>query len=171
MGDLNIKINIENAIEEALKIGRSGNILKDNYNILFSMLFQKSLPIEVIYNEEKIDKRIDEISNKLPGTIVKSSYYIENEELIIKKGKDGLTIEKEKVKNNIKEAIKSTENKTIKIPVKNEKIEKINIEKIHNEIYKEPQNAYITQNPTKVYAHINGVDFRISIEEANKIIE
>ena len=115
MGDLNIKINIENAIEEALKIGRSGNILKDNYNILFSMLFQKSLPIEVIYNEEKIDKRIDEISNKLPGTIVKSSYYIENEELIIKKGKDGLTIEKEKVKNNIKEAIKSTENKTIKI--------------------------------------------------------
>lgn len=135
------------------------------------MLFQKSLPIEVIYNEEKIDKKIEEISNKLPGTIVKSSYYIENEELIIKKGNDGLTIEKEKMKDSIKEAIKSNESKTIKISVKNEKIEKINIEKIHNEIYKEPQNAYITKNPTKVYAHINGVDFKISIEEANKIIE
>ena len=104
--DLNIQINVENVIEEALKIGRSGNILKDNYNILFSMLFQKSLPIEVLYNEEKIDKRIEEISNKLPGTIVKSSYYIENEELIIKKGNDGLIIEKEKIKNSIKEAIK-----------------------------------------------------------------
>lgn len=135
------------------------------------MLLQKSLPIEVIYNEEKIDKKIEEISNKLPGTIVKSSYYIENEELIIKKGNDGLTIEKEKMKDSIKEAIKSNESKTIKISVKNEKIEKINIEKIHNEIYKEPQNAYITKNPTKVYAHINGVDFKISIEEANKIIE
>ncbi len=171
MEDLNIKINIMNSTAEALKIGRSSNIVKDNYDILFTMLFQKKLNIEIEYDEEKIDKKIEEISNKLPGARVKTSYYIENEELIIKKGNDGLIIEKEKIKSSIKEAIKSTENKTIKIPVENEKIERINIEKIHSEIYKEPQDAYITKNPTKVYAHINGVDFNISIEEANKIIE
>ena len=121
MEDLNIKINIMNSTAEALKIGRSSNIVKDNYDILFTMLFQKKLNIEIEYDEEKIDKKIEEISNKLPGARVKTSYYIENEELIIKKGNDGLIIEKEKIKSSIKEAIKSTENKTIKIPVENEK--------------------------------------------------
>ena len=106
MEDLNIKINIMNSTAEALKIGRSSNIVKDNYDILFAMLFQKKLNIEIEYDEEKIDKKIEEISNKLPGARVKTSYYIENEELIIKKENDGLIIEKEKIKRRIKQAIK-----------------------------------------------------------------
>lgn len=135
------------------------------------MLFQKKLELEIIYDQEKINKKIDEISNKLPGSIVGNNYYIENEELIIKKGKDGIAINKEKMKEYITNAIKNSKNKAIKIPVQDEKIEKIDIEKIHQEIYKEAQDAYITENPTKVYSHINGVDFAVSIEEANNIIK
>lgn len=168
--ELELESNIEKTIEEAFQIGRSGNILKDNYDILFSLLFQRKIEININYNEEKLDKKIEEIGKKLPGTIIDNSYYIEGEELIIKKGQDGIIIEKEKAKDLIYKAIKD-ENKEITIPVKQSKIDKINIEKIHDEIYKEAQDAYITTNPTKVYAHVNGVDFGISIEEAKQILK
>ena len=60
--------------------------------------------------------------------------------------------------------------KDIQIPVKDVEIEDIDIEKIHNEIYKEAKNAYVEENPTKVYSHVDGVDFAISIDEAKEII-
>ena len=169
--ELEPEINIDKKIDEALKIGRSGNILKDNYSILFTLLFQKSIDIDIKYNEQKIDKKINEISKKLPGAVVQTSYYIEKQELIIKKGQSGVAIQNEQFKNLIKSKIKEINKKEINIPIKEIQAEKIDIEKIHKEIYKEAKDAYIEKNPTKVYAHINGVDFGVSIEEAKKIIE
>ena len=168
--EIEINKNIDKVVEQALKIGRSGNIVKDNYDILFTLLFQKKLEVNINYNEEKLNKKIEEISKKLPGTLIENNYYIEKEELIIKRGKDGIIAEKEKTNKLIKEAVKSTE-KNITIPIKQAKIEEIDINKIHNEIFKEPKDAYITTNPTKVYAHINGIDFAISADEINKILQ
>lgn len=168
--EIEMSENIDKVVEKALKIGRSGNIIKDNYDILFTLLFQKKLEVNINYNEEKLDKKIEEISKKLPGTLIENSYYIEGEELIIKKGQDGIIANKEETKKLIKEAVKSVE-KNITIPVKQAKIEEIDINKIHNEIFKEPKDAYIETNPTKVYAHVNGVNFAISVDEINKILQ
>lgn len=169
--EIEVQTNIDKLIEEALKIGRSGNIIKDNYDILFTMLFTKKINVEINYNEEKLNKKIEEISGKLPGSVIETNYYIEQEELIIKKGKPGVIIDKEKLKSEIDKNIKKENNKEIEIPVKNVQIDKIDIEKIHNEIYKEAQDAYITEEPVEVHAHVNGVDFAISIEDAKKIVE
>lgn len=169
--ELEPQANIDKLVEEALKVGRNGNIIIDNYNILFTMLFEKQIDISITYNEKKLDKKIEEISNKLPGAIVETNYYIENDELIIKKGTPGITIEKEKLVDLINKTIKCIDKKEINIPVKNVQIEKIDIEEIYKEIYKEAQDAYIETNPTNVHAHINGVDFAISIDEAKKVLE
>ena len=59
----------------------------------------------------------------------------------------------------------------IELPVQEADPEPINLEKIRKEIYKEPKDAYIEENPFKVYTHVNGVDFDMSMEEAEKIIE
>lgn len=168
--ELDINEDIDKIINDALKIGRSGNILKDNYNILFTMLFHKKLEVNITYDEEKLNQKIEEISKKLPDSVVETNYYIENNELIIKKGTDGVTINKDELKELVKNAVRG-DYKNINIPVVEAKIEEIDIEKIHDEIYKEAQDAYITTNPTKVYAHVNGVDFAISIDEAKKILE
>lgn len=170
IGELKIQTNIDKVIEKSLEVGRSGNIIKDNYDILFSMLFQKKFTMDITYNEEKLDKKIEEINGKLPGAVVETSYYIENEELIIKKGTAGVSVEKDELKKLINKTIKSAE-KIIDIPVKQTEIEGINIEKIHKEIYKEAKDAYIEQNPTKVYSHINGVDFAITIDEAKELLK
>lgn len=168
--EIEISHNIDKLVEKTLKIGRSGNIIKDNYDILFTLLFQKKIELDINYNEEKLDRKIEEISKKLPGTLIENSYYIEGEELIIKKGQDGIVAKKEETKELIKKAVKSSE-KNITIPVKQATVGKIDIDKIHNEIFKEPKDAYIETNKTKVYAHVNGIDFAISVDEINKILQ
>lgn len=168
--ELDINEDIDKIINDALKIGRSGNILKDNYNILFTMLFHKKLEVNITYDEEKLNQKIEEISKKLPDSVVETNYYIENNELIIKKGTDGVTINKDELKELVKNAVRS-DYKNINIPVVEAKIEEIDIEKIHDEIYKEAQDAYITQDPLTVHPNVNGVDFAISLDEAKEILK
>lgn len=65
----------------------------------------------------------------------------------------------------------NSKNNIIELPVREADPEPINLEKIRKEIYKEPKDAYIEENPFKVYTHVNGVDFNITMEEAEKIIQ
>ena len=168
--ELDAKTNINEVLEEAQKVGKSGNIVKDNYELLFTMLFGKRLHIEVTYDDKKLDDKIEEISSKLPEGVVQSSYYIEDENLVIKKGTAGVRVKKEELKEQIKHSIELLENKRIQIPVENAEADEIDIEKIHDEIYKEAKNAYVAGNPAKVYAHVVGVDFNISIEDAKNLL-
>ena len=70
-------MDIDKAVKEACSVGKSGNIIKDNYDILFSMLFQKNIEANIEMNEEKINEKIDEINKKLPNAMEESNYYIE----------------------------------------------------------------------------------------------
>ena len=164
-------INSDELIKKACKIGKSGNIIKDNYEILFTLLFKNKIELNIQLNNEKIDKKIEEINSKLPDALQKSNYYIEEDNLIIKKGKKGIQINSEEFRKRLNETIKKEENRKIIIPVNEITPEEINIEKIYNEIKKDAQNAYISQEPLEVHSHVNGVDFAISLEEAKNILE
>lgn len=170
---IDFKFDLDSAINEAYNIGKNGNIIKNNYSILFTNLFGNRIECKYEYDEESLDKKIDNISSKMPNVVVENSYYIEDEQLIIVKGKEGLAIKKENLKNSIIEEMKNIEEKynVITIPTETVQPGEINLEKIRNEIYKDPKDAYISKNPTTVHPHENGVDFAISIEEAKKIIE
>lgn len=164
-------INSDELIKKACKIGKSGNIIKDNYEILFTLLFKNKIELNIQLNNEKIDKKIEEINSKLPDALQKSNYYIEEDNLIIKKGKKGIQINSEELKKQLNEVIKKEENRKIIIPVNEILPEEINIEKIYNEIKKDAQNAYISQEPLEVHSHVNGVDFAVSLKEAKNILE
>ena len=164
-------INSDELIKKACKIGKSGNNIKDNYEILFTLLIKNKIELNIQLNNEKIDKKIEEINSKLPDALQKSNYYIEEDNLIIKKGKKGIQINSEELKKQLNEVIKKEENRKIIIPVNEILPEEINIEKIYNEIKKDAQNAYISQEPLEVHSHVNGVDFAISLEEAKNILE
>ena len=174
---INAKFDVEKAVNEAYNIGREGNIVVNNYAILFNMIFGNNIECNLNYNEEALNEKISDISSKLPGAVVQHSYYIEGEELIIVKGKEGLRIKtdelKEKILNDMKDI--STKYKLITIPTETVQPDDINLEKIREEIYKEPQNASISKNAetnkTEVKTEVSGVDFAISIEEANELLK
>lgn len=173
---INAQFNIEEAVQKAYDIGRSGNIITNNYNILASIIWENNIELQMNYEQESLDKKIDDISSKLPDGLVQNSYYIEDDELIIVKGKKGLVIKEDELENSVINEMKAVNKKynILNIPTQELEPDAIDIEKIRNEIYKEPQNASVSKDKetgkTQVNTHVNGVDFDISIEEAKKII-
>ena len=164
---------IEEAVNQALAIGRTGNILTNNYTILGVLIGKKDIPCMVEYKEDILDKMLEDISIKLPGAMVESSYYTEENNLIITKGKTGVRANKEKLKDAILQSINNLEEKAylLKIPVQEESPQEIDIETIHDEIYKQPINAYIVEEPLEVHPHVEGIDFAISLEEAKELLK
>lgn len=170
---LEIKYNFDEALNKAYEIGRSGNILKNNFDIIRTRISNTNINMDIKYNQDILNKEIDTFNSSLPGVVEECSYCIEEDKLIISKGKPGITINKEELNNEIKDKINNLKIKTevINIPIINKQPDKIDLEKIHQEIYREPQDAYISQDPVTVHPHVNGVDFAITMEEAQKILQ
>ena len=170
---LGVSAKIGDAVTKAYSIGRDGNIITNNYNILFNFFIPRNIDIEINIDEKSIDSLIDDTESKLPDVLVDNDYYIEDDKLIITKGKSGVIINKEELKNKIIEEIKDFTNtdNTIEIPTSEKSPENIDIEKIAEEIECEPQDAYLSEEPLEVHADEDGIKLGISIDEAKKILE
>ena len=169
---LEVSFDTKGVTNKAYRIGKEGNIFLDNFNVIYTLFKNVNLEPTLKINEEQLSKNLDEISAQLPDKVVESSYYQEGNNLIITTGKEGNVVDKEKTIEQIKTALSdfSIINNPIEITVKTQNPEPINIEKIHEEIYKEPVDAYYTQNPFTIYPSENGLDFNVSIDEAKNII-
>ena len=73
------------------------------------------------------------------------------------------------IKNGISNL--TLKNRKLDIATSTQQPSEINIEQIYNEIYKEPVDAYYTQDPYAVYPSENGLDFAISLDEAKEMLE
>ena len=163
LSQLEVDYNIEKAIQEAHSVGRDGNIFLNNFSILKSMVAGTEVNLGFEYNEELLNKIVADIAVKIPNAVVETDYYIEDSKLIITKGKEGNSIDKEKLKSEIINKIKNNDNNDIKIELIYKEPSKIDIDKIYREVYTEPQNAYYTKEPFEIFPHVNGVDFDIEV--------
>ena len=172
---LQLNYKLDEAIEKAYNIGRDSNIFVNNFNIVKTFFAKNNIEIPYEYNEEELNKQIDTINGQIPGAVIESSYDIDEDkkELVITKGKEGLEVDPELLKQEVENEIKNVESgkKEINLSTKNKQPNQINLDKIYSEIHTEPQNAYYTQNPFTLYPHVDGIDFAISMEEAKKILE
>ena len=102
---LNILPDFDKSLREAYEIGRKGNIITNNYSILFTNFIKRNIDMDFNINEKKLEECINDIESKLPDLKIEGSYYIEGNELIISKGKSGVIVEKDKLKDLIIENI------------------------------------------------------------------
>lgn len=171
--------DIVDSVEDAYKRGRQGNIVIDNYTIIYTALFGKEFKVNYSYNGDLLNQFVDGIRSKLPGIVVHPAYYIEENKLFVNKGTDGIEVKKEELKNQIilsiveREASKITNEfkQKIEIPTENVKASKIDMKLIEEDIYQEPQNAYFETDPYKIYPDIKGIDLAISDKEAQNLVE
>lgn len=173
MEQLEVTVNIEKAVDEALSKGRAENIFSNNFAVIASKFRKQDIGLEINYNEEELEKILTEIGAEIPGRVQDYTYNIEENELIITKGKDGIELDVDKMKNDISDGIKniSKEFKNEReISVKEVKAGEIDIEKIYNEVHTEPQDAYIVEDPFQVVVDKDGVDFAITMDEAKTIL-
>lgn len=165
---LDMNFNIAEAVELAYSKGRTGNIFEKNYDILVSLLSGIKVNSGLSYNEDSFTSLINEMQSNFPDKLVEPSYYVDNTNLIISKGKDGIVIDSNKLTSNlicIVNDLNSTET-LLNIPTEFKKASTLNINTVYNEIRRDPQDAYYTTEPYKIYPHVDGIDFDISIEEA-----
>lgn len=167
-----VTFDVEDAVNTAYSKGREGNIFQNNYEILYSLFFKTNIGPSFSFSEDSLDSLITEMESNFSDRLIQPSYYIDGNNLIVTKGKDGVVINSQQLKSEISYIINNIEcdlNK-INIPVENKTADKLDIEKIHSEIYKAPQDAYYTKNPYVVHPHVDGVDFAISMEEATNLL-
>lgn len=167
-----VEFDTKSATNQAFSIGRQGNIFENDFYVLSSMFGKTDINLNLKLDTDQLSKNLDEMSAQLPDKVTDSSYYIDENNLIVTPGKTGNVVDVETSIQNIKNAILSLSDldQPIELAVKTQEPEKINIEKVHTEIYKEPKDAYYTQDPFTVYPSENGLDFKVSIEEANNIL-
>lgn len=167
-----VSFDIPGAVDTAYSKGRNGNIFANNFEILSSMFFKTNIGPSFSFSEDSLNSLIKEMENNFEDRLVEPSYYVEGNNLIITKGKDGVIISSDQLKTEIGYIINNLEcnTTTIDVPVISKTAGKIDLEKIHSEIYKAPQDAYYTKDPFVVHPHSDGVDFSISMEEANNLL-
>ena len=168
---MEVDFKIDQAIDSAYSIGKSSNIFINNYDILLALINKKDIDLEMKLNEEVTRQTIEDMNISLPNVVVESSYSIEDDELVITKGKSGIKIDTDKLIEQIKEKLKNkeTNEEALEIPVVEKEPEEIDIDKIHEEVYKEPQDAYIVDEPFEVHPEVEGIDF--DVEAAKEILK
>ena len=169
---LSVYFNVEEAIEIAYQIGKSGNMFQNNLAILQALLSKINIEPGFSIDEKQLKLMLEDISNKLPNKVIESNYYIDDNNLIITKGKEGFAINIEQSANSIKNNINNLtlQNNAIELSVIKKLPTKINLDTIYNEIHKSPVDSYYTENPYVLIPSENGLDFAISIDEAKSLL-
>ncbi len=169
LDDINGKFDVEDVVNKAYNLGRENDIVKDNYNTILIIIKGENLVANFSYDDELLTKKINELCLEIPDLATDSSYIIEDNKLIIKNSKSGVAIKTDEFKQELINAF-SGNIKEFELPVEHIEKKKIDIEAIHNEIYKEAVNAYYTTNPFKVYKEEYGRDFAITLDQAKKLL-
>ena len=170
--EISLQYDVESAINYAFNIGKEGHLLGDNYEIFSAILNGVNITPTYKYDKDSLKSILNNISSELPDAVVESTHYIEDTDLIITLGSSGYLVD---VKENISILEKAfsllsfADNK-IELQTLQKDPEKVNIEELHSEIFKEAKDAYYTTDPYVVYPSENGLDFKISIEEAKNLI-
>ena len=120
---MEVNYDIDKAINEAYLTGRSNNIFVNNYQILITLITKKDINVDMSLNEDVTKQTIQDMQPNLPGVVVESTYAVEDDELIITKGKEGVSIDIDNLLQQLKERLDNINlnDEYIEIPVINRK--------------------------------------------------
>ena len=170
---VDLKFNVEEVVEKAHELGRDGDIFTNNFTILNTERNKKDFNLTVTINQEKLQELMDEINGKFADGIKKPTYDVDGNTLTITAGTTGAIADVSKLADLIVDKEKANDFSTdsIEIPTTQKDAEPIDIEKIHNDIYKSPVDATFTKNPYKITSSETGLDFAISLNEAKEMLK
>ena len=111
------------------------------------------------------------IEANLPDQLQQFAYYVEDDELIITNGVNGAGIEYDELKKSIIAAIQdiSYSRSYIQIPTYTKYPEPINVDAVHDDVYRQVEDAYFTTEPYAVFPDVTGIDF--DVDKMKSMIE
>lgn len=137
---MELETDIVDKVNEACKIGRDGNIISNNYRIIATLIKGENLEIDVKFNEEILKSIFSNLDDEWNETFVDNSYYIDGDKLVINKGKTGVVIDEEGLRNAlsklVRDKIEGKDINEIEIPVIQKNPDKIDLASIQKKFIK-----------------------------------
>lgn len=163
---IGVRFDVEKAVKEAYSIGRTQNVVRDLKEYVKVMNESVDIDSELQYDEKSLDEYMTKIAEQLPDKVQECTYRVEQDKLLIHRGKSGVELEYEELKNRILTNLKARKyDETIMIPTKEVLPKEIDLQTIHEAIYTQPKDAYFTENPMKIHEQIVGVDFDVAMAQ------
>lgn len=155
------KFDIEASVDFAFSIAKTGDFFQDMQEYISVLMSNIDIEPILTYNDEALTKYLENIEAFLPDKLEQPAYYVEDKELIITNGVNGVGIEIEDLKEMIVSAIQdiSYSKSYLNIPTYIQYPDPIDVEQIHDEVYREVEDAYFTTEPYAVFADVTGIDF------------
>lgn len=167
--ELEVQFDIEGAIQKAYSIGRTQNVVKDLWEYAKTLNDTVNIEPNLLYEEEILNEMLRNLQEQLPK-VQEYDYFIENDELLINRGKSGVGLHLEELKNKILENLRDRRfDEEIQIPTYEILPKEIDLQAIHSEIYQKPRDAYVTENPFEIHEQVIGRDF--NVEEVQKNLD
>ena len=166
------KINVLSAIDAAFKAGSGNNIFTNSFKKLSLLINPIEIKPAISINTEQLNKTLSDISTQLPDAVKQSNYYIDGNNLIVTTGKSGVVIDVEKMAKIINSKLSDLSyiDGAIDIETIEKEPDELNLENIYNEIHKEAVDARYDAATHIVYPEENGLDFKISLDEAKAML-
>lgn len=159
--------NIDELVTEAYNYGRAGNLVENNYEILFSKFKNKELSLKFDLDNELYTELVTRLSDASDSIAADDKYEVKDDVVVITKGQEGKKIDRDLLKEYIITAVVN-QVATIDVPVSETTAYAINFEDLYEEVCTEPQNAEVVKGSvTKIVAEKKGFGFDVA--EAKKL--
>lgn len=160
--DIDLKIDIQQTIENVMGFGRGQDIVANNVLIL-KTIFKKHYE-EIIYNysEQKLDEITQKIRGNIKDRVIDDAYVVNEKEytLTITKGISGKGIDTDTFKKEIVDSIINGDI-SYNLVLEQQVPEPLDVDIVYSKIVQEAKDAYIdeSQTPIKFITHIVGLTF------------
>lgn len=151
-------LDLDEAVENAFSVGRSGNFLRRLYDIFITARKGRGMEPPIVYNREKLEQIIDSLYDRIFVPVKEADLLFQDDRITIRSGNSGKSINKDKVLSEAENMIEEYKGGTINIPVIVTPPVRINREDLFSQINREPQDAQIKveNNNITVTPHLKG---------------
>ncbi len=169
--ELGVSFNIEETIEKAFSVGRSGNIFNRLADIARTSHHGFTLDIKAEYDRDKLENLADVLSDRIFINVRQPELIIQDNRVIIRSGRRGESIDRNKLMEEVDRAIKELRGGEITVPVIETLPDAINADDLYSQIIQEEKNATIkvVNNEIEILPHSVGrhidKDILVSIVE------
>lgn len=119
--------------------------------------------------ESELNALLDEADQQVSGTTTLATYAVEGEELVLTKGRTGVTVDREQTSGLVLQALadeaaramsgSQVETETVELPTHETLPQDPDFDAMYSEIHTEAQDAQLNPDTLEVSEHVVGVDF------------
>ena len=151
--ELEAEPRVPETAEKILETGKDKGFWGKTIEFLRCLFVKTHIAPDLKINSAKLDEILTEISGPKEIKAEPSGYELQGEYLVIKKGKAGYQIDREKALEEIKRALVTKEEEKIELTLEDTTNTALDADEIFEELSKEPEDAYYEKVDGKIIVH------------------